>query len=143
MSNFNLDKTYTVKQLLKRLGILLLIAIPIYIFMMLKFTWEHQYVNSDGPFKWDKKLTEVCDVSNHIPAVDENKVEFDIGSFVFKPATRYINADVLATNPECIGYLMRKGLYGGKEASLRRVLVNTNNKIVAEITVIYTDTKEK
>jgi hypothetical protein len=144
MSGSIFDKTYTVKQLLNRFGIFLLIAIPIYIFMMFKYAWEYQYVNSNGPFKWDKKITEVCSktIDPNLTDIDTSKVEFDLGQLLFKPATRYRYSVMIKDNPECLGFVIRQGLYGGKDGNFRSIYVNKKFETVAEITVIYTDKKD-
>jgi uncharacterized protein YqgQ len=137
------DKTYTVKQLLIQFGILLLIAILIYIFLMMKYAWEHQTMYSAGPYKWDEKRKEVCAANKLIPKVNENKIEMNFGRFTFQPSTRFGYSILLRDNPECIGYVIRQGLYGGKEGSFKNIYVNKNNKTVAEITVIYTDKRDE
>lgn len=123
--------------------IFIVLAVLFYIFMVFKAGWENQPIYSTSPYKWDKQGAEVCAKNKGLPVIDESKVEFDLGVLLFRPVHGYGHASVFDTNPECIGYVMRRGLYGGKAGSFRTIYVNKLNKTVAEITVLYTDNKNE
>lgn len=119
--------------------IFIVLAVLFYIFMVFKAGWENQPIYSKSPYKWDKKAIEVCAKNKGLPKIDESKVEFDLGVLLFRPVHSYANASVFDTNPECIGYAMRRGLYGGSAGSFRVIYVNQNNATEAEIIVLYPD----
>jgi hypothetical protein len=148
MTNDVLNPSQALKQkyfLVSKKGtvIFVILAVLFYIFMVFKAGWENQPIYSKSPYKWDKKGAEVCAKNKGLPEVDKSKLPFDLGAFAFKPVARYGHSSVFDTNPECIGYSLRQGLYGGETGSFRNIYVNRNNEKVAEIIVLYTDNKDE
>lgn len=142
------DPDQTLRQkyfLVSRRGmvIFVLLALVMYVLMVFVVAWGNQPIYSKSPYKWDKKRLEVCAKNKDVPNIDESKVSVGFDGFGFKPVTGYAPASLFDTNPECIGYGMRRGLYGGSTGSFRTIYVNKNNEVVAEITVLYTDNKDE
>lgn len=146
MTNDAINSNESVKQkyfLVSKRGtaFFILLILLAYVFMVFKAGWDNQWIYSTSPYKWDEKRKEICARNLGIKGIDENKVEFDLGVLVFRPVHGYAPASLFDTNPECEGYKLRSGLYGGKAGSFRTIYVNKSNETVAEITVLYTDKK--